>query len=76
MENRTPNSILFYCSEFGCISFTDKAVKEKWFQDVTALFKENNVAGSVWEYKAGFGILTNDGTVADREITNILTNKN
>lgn len=65
-----------YCSEFGSISFTDKAVKEKWFRDVRELFKENNVAGSVWGYKAGFGILTNDGTVANREIINILTSKN
>ncbi len=65
-----------YCSEFGCISFTEKEIKEKWFGDVVSILNENNVAGAVWGYKAGFGIFNNDGTIADREIINILTNKN
>lgn len=75
LKKSKETGLKLYCSEFGCISFTPKDVKESWFRDVMAIFKENGIAGSVWGYKAGFGILKNDGSVADQEIISILTNQ-
>jgi len=54
-----------YVSEVGCIKNTPSAVRTAWMKDVAEIFTENNIAFSIWGWKADFGILNNDGTVRD-----------
>lgn len=57
-----------YCSEYGCISNTNKEVKQKWMRDVAENFRENNIAFSIWGWKANFGILDNSGNIRDQRV--------
>lgn len=62
-----------YCSEYGCISNTNKEVKYRWMKDVAEIFRENNIAFSVWGWKANFGILDNNGNVRDQRVIDEIT---
>lgn len=73
LQKSKETGLKLYCSEFGCISFTDTGIKERWFTDVVSIFKEHSIAGAVWGYKANFGILNEDGTPKDINVMNILT---
>lgn len=57
-----------YCSEYGCISNTNKEVKQRWMRDVAENFRENNIAFSIWGWKANFGILDNGGNIRDQRV--------
>lgn len=57
-----------YCSEYGCISNTNADLKYKWMRDVTEVFRENDIAFSVWGWKANFGIMENNGSVRDQRV--------
>lgn len=57
-----------YCSEYGCISNTDKEVKQKWIRDIAETFRENKIAFSIWGWKANFGILDNNGNIRDQRV--------
>lgn len=62
-----------HIGEVGCIDNTPKEVKYNWYKDVVTLFKENNIAFSVWGYKSNFGILTDYGLPKDKELIDIIT---
>ena len=57
-----------YCSEYGCIGNTNKEIKYRWMRDVAEIFRENNIAYSVWGWKENFGILNSNGTVRDQRV--------
>lgn len=62
-----------HCGEFGCYNKTPRADKIDWLQDVISIFRDNNIAYSYWEYKAGFGFCNSKGEVTDQEVLNLLT---
>ena len=57
-----------YCSEYGCITNTPNDVKQRYLRDVSEVFRENNIAFSIWGWKANFGILDNSGNVRSQEV--------
>lgn len=57
-----------YCSEYGCISNTNKEIKYRWMKDIAEVFRENDIAFSVWGWKANFGILDNSGNIRDQRV--------
>lgn len=62
-----------HCGEFGCYSKTPRADKVNWLQDMISIFRDNNIAYSFWDYKAGFGFCNSKGEVTDQEVLNLLT---
>lgn len=62
-----------YCTEYGCISYTNKEIKYKWMRDVSEIFRENNIAFSVWGWKANFGILDENDRVRDTRVIEAIT---
>lgn len=62
-----------HCGEFGCYNKTPRTDKIDWLQDVISIFRDNNIAYSYWEYKAGFGFCNSKGEVTDQEVLNLLT---
>ena len=62
-----------HVGEVGCIDNTPIDVKRNWFRDLVGIFKEHNVAFSIWGYKSNFGILNEYGTPKDKVIIEILT---
>ena len=66
-------NLQLHVGEVGCIDNTDKEVMHAWYKDVLDIFKENNVAFSIWGYKSNFGILTDYGTPKDKELIDIIT---
>lgn len=57
-----------YCSEYGCITNTPDDVKQRYLRDVAEVFRENNIAFSIWGWKANFGILDNSGNVRSQGV--------
>ena len=43
-------------------------VKQRYLRDVSEVFRENNIAFSIWGWKANFGILDNSGNVRSQEV--------
>lgn len=62
-----------YCSEYGCISNAPEGVKERWMRDVAQVFRENEIAFSVWGWKASFGILDEAGNVRNESVIRAIT---
>lgn len=62
-----------HCGEFGCYKKTPKADRINWMQDIISIFRENEIAYSYWDYKAGFGFCNSKGEVIDQEVLNLLT---
>lgn len=62
-----------HCGEFGCYKKTPKADRINWMQDIISIFRENGIAYSYWDYKAGFGFCNSKGEVIDQEVLNLLT---
>lgn len=54
-----------FVSETGCIKNTPSNVRTAWMKDVAEIFTDENIAFSIWGWKADFGILENNGTVRD-----------
>ena len=65
-----------HVGEIGCIDKTPVDVRRNWYSDVISIFKENNIAFSIWGYKSNFGILNEFGTPKDKDLIEIITNKN
>lgn len=49
-----------YCSEFGCLPNIPRDMRLRYFQDITDVFRQNNISYSSWDYKGHFGIVTYD----------------
>ena len=64
-----------HVGEIGCIDKTPADVRNNWYNDVIAIFKENKIAFSIWGYKSNFGIINDYGTPKDKELIEIITNK-
>lgn len=62
-----------HCGEFGCYKKTPRADRINWMQDIISIFRENGIAYSYWDYKAGFGFCNSKGEVIDQEVLNLLT---
>jgi endoglucanase len=50
-----------YCGEFGVYYTAPKEDALRWYNDVTDIFRENNIAYAHWDYKTTFGILDKTG---------------
>lgn len=66
-----------YCSEFGCLPNIDRATRLQYYNDITDVFRENNITYSSWDYKGHFGIASyqdskNTITNIDSELIKIL----
>lgn len=73
MDQATKYGLQLHCGEFGCYTKTPRADKINWLQDIIAIFRDNRIAYSYWEYKSGFGFCNSKGEVTDREVLNLLT---
>lgn len=73
MDTAGKYGLQLHCGEFGCYNKTPRADKINWLQDIIAIFRDNNIAYSYWEYKAGFGFCNEKGEVTDQEVLNLLT---
>lgn len=48
-----------YCGEYGCLNTTPAADRNRWLRDMNRLFERHGIARAVWDYKGGFGIISN-----------------
>ena len=46
-----------YCSEFGSLPFIDRKMRLAYYQDITDVFRQNNICWSNWDYKGNFSIV-------------------
>jgi len=70
-------NLQLYCSEFGCLPNVADSIRYMYYKDITAVFHENNISYSNWDYKGNFGIVKYDGkaqmnTFVDSTVINIL----
>ena len=64
-----------YCGEVGCIyNNVPPQSRKAWFADITSLFKENDIAFTVWDYKGGFKLFNSNLEPEDSELIEIITN--
>ena len=61
-----------YCGEYGIYKLTPREPGLRWYLDLVAVFKENNIAYAHWLYKGDFPIVDNDSN-PDYEILEIIT---
>ncbi|WP_370866100.1 hypothetical protein [Bacteroides nordii] len=73
LDKSKETGLQIHIGEVGCIENTDPTVRLNWMSDVAAICKEHNVAFSVWGYKAGFGIMNDNGTAKDQRVIDVLT---
>lgn len=51
-----------YCGEFGCYEQTPADIREAWYRDIAATFRELGIAWANWDYKGSFGLVAPDGS--------------
>ncbi len=59
---RQQTGLPIHCGEFGCYSKAPLPVRLAWYRDILAVFEENQIAWSNWDYKGGFGLINADGS--------------
>lgn len=69
-----------YCGEFGCLPNVKRSERLQYYKDITAVFVENGIAYTAWDYKGNFGIRTwdskkNSNVSVDDELAAILAGK-
>lgn len=69
-----------YCGEFGCLANIGRERRMLYYNDITSLFRENNISFTAWDYKGDFGIRGWDrnkfcNTDIDKELIEILVKK-
>jgi hypothetical protein len=63
-----------FCGKWGAYPyFVDEQVRLRWYEDMTAIFREYNIANCHWCYKGDFPIVKEDGS--PNELPAILTRK-
>jgi len=67
-----------YCNEFGCLPNVSRETRLKYYQDITDVFRKNNIVYANWDYKGNFSIVEWDrdnlkNSKPDYELINILT---
>ena len=45
-----------YCNEFGCLPTVDRTERLHYYKDLSAVFKQHNIAFAAWDFKGDFGI--------------------
>lgn len=60
-----------YCGEFGIYSKTPRKEAYHWYNDITDVFNELNIAWCKWDYKGGFSIFTKEGII-DKKLLKML----
>jgi len=66
-----------YCSEFGSLPFVDRKTRLSYYQDITDVFRQNDIVWANWDYKGNFSIVGFDHDKqqtldADKELISIL----
>lgn len=61
-----------YCGEFGVYPTIDNEIRLRYYQDLTDIFRANNIAYCHWCYKGDFPILDEKGE-PDSKLVAILT---
>ncbi|MBK8806241.1 MAG: cellulase family glycosylhydrolase [Bacteroidales bacterium] len=51
------------CTEFGAYNKIDPELRRAYYKDIMEVFRENNVAWSIWDLKGDFGLLLYDRTI-------------
>ena len=46
-----------YCNEFGCLPNIPEEMRLRYFQDITDIFRENDIVYANWDYKGNFSIV-------------------
>lgn len=69
-----------YCGEFGCLPTVEREDRLAYYKDLVAIFEENGMAWSNWEFKADFGIVAFDTAAQkdgppDRELISVLLHR-
>jgi len=77
LEKAKKHKLPLLCSEFGCLPTVDRKSRMQFFSDLISLFRKYDIAHTMWEYKADFGIAEMDGELAatgyDQELAKLLT---
>lgn len=63
-----------YCGEFGVYYTSPKEDALRWYSDLTAVFREHNIAYAHWDYKTTFGIIGRNGS-PDMPVIDLLVKK-
>lgn len=51
-----------YCGEYGAFNAAPAPDRQRWFEDVLAIFEEQGVSSALWNYKSDqFGMVGRDG---------------
>lgn len=50
-----------YCGEFGCYRETPDDIREAWYRDIAACFRELEIDWANWDYKGSFGLIDAEG---------------
>ncbi len=50
-----------YCGEFGCYEHTPPDIREAWYRDIVAAFRELQIGWANWDYKGSFGLIDQHG---------------
>ena len=51
-----------YCGEFGCYELTPPDIREAWYRDIAAAFRELDIDWANWDYKGSFGLIDQQGS--------------
>jgi endoglucanase len=58
---RQKTQLPLYCGEFGCHNACPNEIRFRWYRDIIALFKEQQIGWGNWDYKGGFGLVDREG---------------
>ncbi len=59
-----------YCGEFGCYHALPRVSRVAWYRDVAAVLGDFGIPWANWDYRGGFGLLTQAGE--DQPVLDIL----
>jgi len=60
-----------YCGEWGCLPTVPREMRMLWYSDMRSILEKHDIAWANWDYKGGFGILSETGE-ADEEFIQVL----
>ena len=63
IEKAKEFNLPLYCGEFGAYPvYIDKEIRLRWYQDIAAVFRENNINNAHWCYKGDFPVVHEDAS--------------
>jgi len=57
-----------YCGEWGCLPTVPREDRLAWYRDMSRIFREEEVAHAIWDYKGSFGIRNHETGEADKAL--------